>query len=176
VVVVNGRKLLGGSCKSALDVMRDTPELSDMAALVGTLTPKLRDALSSSDGKDLTFFVPSNTALAAMKAAMPDASNMLLQHGNELSVLLAYAVVPGRRLSMGDLSGAPLRTALGDAVSPLTSVSGGVVDAAGSSAKVVQSLQACHATLHVVDRVLIPLSLPDMKSAADKVKSAMAQG
>jgi len=179
VVVVNGRRLQEAKCATALDVMRATPELSDLAALVPALTPKLRDALSSTDGADLTLLAPTNGAFAALKAALPGgAYGTLMGNGTMLTALLSYAIVPGKRLDVSQLSAAPLRTALGDAVAPL-SAHGAALQAVGSRAAVVRgNLQACHATLHAIDAVLLPLPLPNgaLGDAADKVKSAAAQG
>ena len=180
MVIVNGRRLQEAKCQTALDVMRATPDLSELAALVPTLTPKLRDALSSTDGADLTFLAPTNGAFAALKAALPDgAYNALMSNGTVLTALLSYAIVPGKRLATSQLGAAPLRTALGDVVAPL-SVNGMVLQGVGSSAAVVQgNLQACHATLHLTDKVLYPVPMPAggaLGDAADKVKSAVAQG
>ena len=181
MVVVNGRRLQEAKCQTALDVMRATPDLSDLAALVPSLTPKLRDALSATDGADLTFFAPTNGAFAALKAALPDsgAYGMLMGNVTMLTALLSYAIVPGKRLGMTQLGEAPLRTALGDAVAPLAA-HGAVLQGVGSRAAVVRgNLQACHVTMHATDQVLLPLPMPAggaLGDAADKVKSAAAQG
>ena len=179
MVIVNGRRLQEAKCQTALDVMRATPDLSELAALVPTLTPKLRDALSSTDGADLTFLAPTNGAFAALKAALPDgAYNALMSNGTVLTALLSYAIIPGKRLGTDQLGAAPLRTALGDVVAPL-SVNGMVLQGVGSRAAVVKgNLQACHATLHLTDAVLLPVPMPSgaLGDATDKVKSAVAQG
>ena len=179
MVVVNGRKLQNAQCRTALDVMRDTPDLSQMAALVSTMSPKLREALSSHDGPDFTAFLPTNGALNALKDALPgDAFGMLMHNGSMLTALQSYSIIPGRRIAMSDLGSAPLRTALGDAVAPLSAF-GSTLQGIGSRASVVKGdLQACHATLHMVDRVLFPIAMPReaLSNAADKVKSAMTQG
>lgn len=178
-MVVNGRKLQNTQCRTVLDVMRDTPDLSQMAALVPSMSPKLREAFSSKDGPDLTAFIPTNGALNALKDALPgDAFGMLMHNGSMLTALQSYSIIPGRRIAMNDLGSAPLRTALGDAVKPL-SATGSTLQGVGSRASVVKGdLQACHATLHVVDRVLFPIDRPRdvLSNAADKMKSAVTQG
>ena len=181
MVVVNGRRLQGAACRTPLDAMRSVPELSQLTALVPSLSDKMQAALSSTEGPDLTMFAPSNAALAALKAALPaPAYDTLMGNGTMLTALLSYSVVPGRRIGSGQLgSGAPLRTALGDAVAPLAA-SGNALQGIGSRAAIVNGdLQACHATLHLVDAVLFPIPLPSgdlINGAADKVKGAMAQG
>ena len=182
MVVVNGRRLLDEpKCKTALDVMRATPDLSQLAELVPTLTPKLRDALSSTDGADLTFFAPTNGAFAALKAALPDGAYIkLMGNGTMLTALLSYSIVPGKRLDTSMLGATPLRTALGDVVSPLSVDRGSMLQGVGSRASVVKgNIQACHATLHATDNVLFPVPMPTgsaLSDAVDKMKSTVAQG
>ena len=180
VVVVNGRRLQGAKCTTVLDTMRGMPMLSDLTALVPSLSDKMQSALSSTDGPDLTMLAPSNSAFSQLKSALPPpAYDMLMRNGTMLTALLSYSIVPGQRIGSDHLGGASLRTALGDAVAPLAA-SGTSLQGIGSRADIVKGdVQACHATLHVVDRVLFPIPLPSgdvISGAADKMKSAVTQG
>lgn len=177
---MNGRRMLDAPCKTPMEVLRSMPDASQFVALVPMFSEKLRDALSSRDGPDASFFVPTNAALSNFKHDMPDVYDAIARNGTMmLTALMSSMVVPGRLVAAKDLGSAPLRTALGDALPPLTA-SGMLIKGVGSSAKIVHGdVNACHAKLHLIGDVIFPLPMPThnaVSDAADKVKSAMAQG
>ena len=62
--VVVGRKLAAAepaNCKTAAEVVAQTPELSQLGSLVAKLSPKLRGELTNKAGSDFTFSRPTTT-------------------------------------------------------------------------------------------------------------------
>ncbi len=166
VIVTGGRKLQQqAGCKSALEVLQATPQLSRLASLAGGAAPSLTGALQQRSGSAFTLFAPSNGALEALLRALPDAgapTPELVRNQTLLTNLLAYHVAPGAALAAADLrDGQQLQTLLGSAVPPLAVAKAGgsvTIRAVASQATVVQpDLRSCTGVIHVVDSVLLPV-------------------
>jgi uncharacterized surface protein with fasciclin (FAS1) repeats len=165
-VIVTGRKLAQQpGCRSALEVLQATPQLSRLASLAGGAAPSLTGALQQRSGSAFTLFAPSNGALESLLRALPDAgapTPELVRNQTMLTNLLAYHVVPGAALAAADLrDGQQLQTLLGSAVRPLAVAKAGgsvTIRAVASQAKVVQpDLRTCTGVVHVIDNVLLPV-------------------
>ncbi|WP_108668047.1 fasciclin domain-containing protein [Euzebya rosea] len=115
-------------------------------AIVGA---DLVDSLNSADA--LTVFAPTDCAFAmldpsTLQAAMADPDGLLAR-------ILQFHVVPGR-LTFDQLDGGELPTAAGPRL-PYT-VEDNVVTLNGQARIVVPNIQTANATVHLIDRVLLP--------------------
>ena len=169
-MVVVGRKVLqaappSASCRTADQVISQTPELSQLAGLLGSLSGPLRSELSTRAGNAFTFFAPSNGALASLLKMLPDAraggAPELVRNSTALTALLSYHLVPGEALTAAQLGdGAMLRTALGGTAPLRVRRADGsvVIVGVGSEAVVTQpDLRTCKGVIHIVDTVLLPV-------------------
>ncbi len=116
-----------------------------------------------------TVFAPTDAAFTTMLSdlglTIPDA----LALGDKLISVLLYHVHPDEALSLGELSqGQTIATELGDRLNDpegyTISVQQGngstptLVSKRGDTATISQTLQVCSTTVHVVDRVLLPVA------------------
>ena len=168
--VIVGRKLAAAApaaapanCKTAAQVVAETPELSTLGSLVAKLSPKLQAELTNKGGAESTLFAPNNAAIESLLKQLKS-PEMLTNNATALTALISYHLVPGAALTASQLSsGQQLKSALGGSVPPLKivkSADGVLVQAVGSEAAVVRpDLRTCRGIIHVIDTVLIPVKL-----------------
>jgi uncharacterized surface protein with fasciclin (FAS1) repeats len=154
-----------GECQTVEQLMAATPSLSRLATLSHNVDAPLKAQLSSREGSSFTFFAPSNAALTALLAALPDAgaeAPELVRNSTALTALLSFHFAPNGVLPAAALAdGLQLQTALGSAAPPLrVRRAGGALALQGvaSEAAVTQAdLKTCRGIVHVVDAVLLPV-------------------
>ncbi len=154
IVVENGViHLIDGVLTDNLDLV-DVATLNGFSALVGAVAEAGLESTLRSDnhGAGFTVFAPTNQAFEALSA---------LPMGDELVEILTYHVLP-RTVGSGDLSdGLRPRTVQGTAFT--VNIDGDTVtlmDGRGFMINVVLTdVPASNGVIHVIDGVLVPLSL-----------------
>ncbi len=146
-VNVTDQMIIRGSDRTVFEVIRDTPELSqvyDFFEAAGALEDLLPQ------GQKITVFAPSNTAVEALDIAALQEFAELVQ----LNEILQFHVVPeifdledlGEGLQLTSLQGETLTIAQSE--DGLTVVSGGTV--------LSGDIEGTDGVIHVIDTVLIP--------------------
>lgn len=168
VVVVRGRKLQQtADCKTVVELLGETGDLSKLRSLQASMSPKLTAELQSKGGQSFTLFAPNNAAFDKLMAALPRESGSMmpedvLKNETAITAILSYHIVPGVAALSSDLSnGQQLPTALGSKVAPLkVKLDAGkvTIQGVGSEAMVVKpDIKACRGVVHIIDEVLLPV-------------------
>jgi transforming growth factor-beta-induced protein len=147
-------------------VEEECQTIAEIAAADGRFTTLLAaagiagldDELSDPDFGPVTLFAPTDTAFAALKAAIgDDAWNALLADKDALANVLLYHLLagkvyaadlpaPGNSISVATLNGEEILIEVSDAGVKINGV-----------AMVIQTdIEACNGVIHVIDAVLVP--------------------
>jgi uncharacterized surface protein with fasciclin (FAS1) repeats len=114
----------------------------------------LVDTLNSADA--VTVFAPTDCAFAALDPTTLEMA--LADPTGVLSQVLGFHVVAGERLSAEDLASVTELDTFSGAKLPVESNGGQITIGGGQATVVVPDIQTANATVHLIDRVMLPPS------------------
>jgi uncharacterized surface protein with fasciclin (FAS1) repeats len=149
----------GGPDEGTLAGMTDDPVATAassnpvLTTLVTAVTEAdLVDTLNSADA--VTVFAPTDCAFAALDPATLDAA--LADPTGLLTQVLGFHVVAGQRLSSDDLANVSQLETFTGATLPVESEGETIAVGGGQAQVVVPDVQTANATVHLIDRVMVP--------------------
>ena len=173
-------------CLTVEQIIQQTPNLSVLRSLLPLLPAELKRYLTREAGSQFTLFAPNDQAFRDAVNNIPDFAVVLdpsilpsLVRGKvdvrALTALLAYDIVPNATVTAAQLrdgqvlqtalKGANLRVSIKQAAAGASGASGVDIKGIGSTAAVVQpDIQACRGIVHIVDSVLLPISLQNLQN------------
>jgi len=199
---VGGRRLLQDSsaalasapaaaagCLTVSQIIQKSANLTVLRSLLPLLPAELRSYLNRAAGSQFTLFAPSDAAFRSAANQVPDFAVVLDPQfllgaarsaskldARALSSLFAYHLIPGVAATAAQLQdGQALPTALKGKSLRVSTASGVQIQAVGSAAAVTQpDIQACRGVVHIIDEVLLPISLQGVMGTSEGMAPAMA--